>query len=157
MRALSAVIRLRLSFFFSLSFPAGSAVWPGAGGEVEASKGMVAVVFPEWDFCRPRECSSGAKKSLTKAGGSLLFLVSRRPWNDPSGAWRVEEVGLGGLTSSPELSVGGEGAWTGPVASVGSGAFAVCVRSPMGHPLSPELTVRANGDAVDWTFFPPLE
>ena len=110
MRALSAVIRSRLSFFFEISFPAGAAVWPGAGGEVGASEGMVAVVFPEWDFCRPRECSSGEKKSLTKSGGSLHLLVSRGPRNDPSGAWSVGGVGLGGLASSPELSAGGKGA-----------------------------------------------
>ena len=61
-------------------------------------------------FCRPRECSSGAKKSLTMAGGSVLLLVSCRPRNDPSGAWSVGGVRLGGLASSPELSLGGEGA-----------------------------------------------
>ena len=49
-RALSAVIRWRLSFFFALSFPVGAAVWPGAGGEVGASEGMVAIVCPEWAF-----------------------------------------------------------------------------------------------------------
>ena len=41
--ALSAVIRSRLSFLFALSFPAGSAVWPGAGGEVGASEGMLSL------------------------------------------------------------------------------------------------------------------
>ena len=62
-RALSAVIRSRLSFPFALSFPAGAAVWLGAGGEVGASEGMVAVVFPEWVLCHSRECLSGANES----------------------------------------------------------------------------------------------
>ena len=84
-------------------------------------------------FCRPRECASGAKNisddgSLYEAGWYVLLLVSRRPQNDPSGALRVGGVSLGGLASSLELSVGGEGAcWTGLVASVGGGVVAVCV------------------------------
>ena len=32
-----------VSFFLALLLPAGAAVWLGAGGEVEASDGMVAV------------------------------------------------------------------------------------------------------------------
>ena len=157
-RALSAVIRSRLSFLFALSFPAGAAVWLGAGGEVGASEGMVAVVFPEWVLCRPWECSSGAKKSLTKAGGSVLLLVSRRPRNDPSGAWSVGGVRLGGLVSSPELSVGGEGAWAGLVASVGG--WRVCrlcsisdgtLRCPRNSPSGP-METRWTGRSS-----PPLE
>ena len=59
---------------------------------------------------------------------------------------------LEGLVSAPELSVGGEGAcWKGLVASVGGGGGAVCVSLSDGEaPSSPELTVEANGDAVDW-------
>ena len=62
--------------------------------------------------------------------------------------WAVLE----GLASYPELSVGGKGAcWTGLVASVGGGGGAVCVSLAEGDALlSPELTVRANGDAVEW-------
>ena len=84
-------------------------------------------------FCRPRECLSGAKKIfdcglLAEAVWYVLLLVSRRPRNDPSGAWSVGGVRLGGLASSPELSVGGEGVcWTGLVASVGGGVVAICV------------------------------
>ena len=66
---------------------------------------------------------------------------------------------IGGPASSPELSVGGKGAWwTGLVASVGGGVVSVCVSISDGDaPLSLELTVGANGDAVDWTLLPPLE
>ena len=66
---------------------------------------------------------------------------------------------LGGLAFSPELSVRGEGAWwLGLVASVGGGVVAVCVSFSDGDtPLSPELTVRANRDTVDWTLLPSLE
>ena len=40
---------------------------------------------------------------------------------------------------------------TGLVASVGGGGFAVCGSLAEGDaPLSPELTIRADGDAVDW-------
>ena len=84
-------------------------------------------------FCRPRECSSGAKKSfddgsLADAGWYVLLLVSRRPRNDLSGAWSVGGVSLGGLALSPELSLRSEGAcWTGLIASVGGGVVAVCV------------------------------
>ena len=53
-------------------------------------------------------------------------------------------MGLGGLALSPELSVGGEGAWTGLVASVGGGAFAVCVRSPMGRSVVPGINRRGQ-------------
>ena len=62
-----------------------------------------------------------------------------------------------GLVSSPELSVGGEGAWwTGLVASVGGGGGTVCVLLSDGDALSsPELTAGANGDAVDWYAHPP--
>ena len=89
--------------------------------------------FSRVGFCCPRECSSGAKKvfdygSLAEAVWYVLFLVLRRPRNDPLGAWSVGGVSLGGLASSLELSVGGEGAcWTGLVASVGGGMVAVCV------------------------------
>ena len=57
-----------------------------------------------------------------------------------------------GLASAPELSVGGEGAcWTGLVASVGGGGGAVYVLLSDGDtPSYPELTFRADGDAVDW-------
>ena len=59
---------------------------------------------------------------------------------------------LEGLASALELSVGGEGACrTGLVASVGGGGGAVCVSLAEGDaPSSPELTVGADGDAVDW-------
>ena len=59
---------------------------------------------------------------------------------------------LEGLVLAPELSVGGEGAcWTGLVASVGGGGGAVCVSLSEGDaPSSPELTIRADGYAVDW-------
>ena len=59
---------------------------------------------------------------------------------------------LEGLASSPELSVGGEGAcWMGMVASVGGGGGAVCVSLVEGDaPSSPELTVGADRDVVDW-------
>ena len=59
---------------------------------------------------------------------------------------------LGGLALAPELSVGGEGlCWTGLVASVGVGGGAVCVSLAEGDaPSSLELSVRADGDAVDW-------
>ena len=68
-------------------------------------------------------------------------------------------MGLGGLASSPELSVGGKGAWwTGMVASVGGGVGAGCVSLSNGDALlSPELTIDADGDVVDWTLLPPLE
>ena len=40
---------------------------------------------------------------------------------------------------------------TGLVASVGGGRFAVCDTLAKGDaPLSPELTVGADGDAVEW-------
>ena len=57
-----------------------------------------------------------------------------------------------GIASSPELSVGGEGeCWMGLVASVGGDRGAVCVSLSDGDaPSSPELTVGADGDAVDW-------
>ena len=107
---------------------------------------------------------SGAKKApdyglLAEAVWYVLLGVLRRPRNDPSGTWSVRKVGLGGLASSPELSVGGEGMWrTGLVASMGRGVVAVCVSLSEGNaPLSPELTVGANGDVVDWTLLPPLE
>ena len=62
-----------------------------------------------------------------------------------------------GLALSPDLSVGGEGAWwTGLVASVGGGGGAVRLSLSDGDaPLSPELTVGANEDAVDWYTSPP--
>ena len=64
-----------------------------------------------------------------------------------------------GLALAPELSVGGEGAcWTGLVASVGGGGGAVCVLLSEGDASSsPELTVGADGDAVDWYApYPPV-
>ena len=85
------------------------------------------------EFCRPWECLSGAKKvsdygSLAEAVWYVILLVTRRPRNYPSGPWSVGGVSLGGLASSLELSVRGEGAcWTGLVASVGGGVVAVCV------------------------------
>ena len=40
----------------------------------------------------------------------------------------------------------------------GGGVVAVYVSLSEGDaPLSPELTIGANGDAVDWTLIPPLE
>ena len=56
------------------------------------------------------------------------------------------------LVLAPELSVRGEGAcWTGLVASVGGGGGAVCVSLAKGDAQSsPELTVGADGDVVDW-------
>ena len=59
---------------------------------------------------------------------------------------------LEGIASAPELSVGVEGeCWTGLVASVGGGGGAPCVSLVEGDPpSSPELTVGADGDAVDW-------
>ena len=56
-----------------------------------------------------------------------------------------------GLASSSESLVRGEGVWwTGMVASVGGGGGAVCVLLSDGDdPSSPELTVGADGDAVD--------
>ena len=58
---------------------------------------------------------------------------------------------------SPELSVRVEGlGCTGIVVSVGGGMGAVCVSLSDGDaPSSPELTVGADGDAVDWTPPPP--
>ena len=114
-------------------------------------------------FFRPRDCLSGARKapdygSLAEDSWEILFMgVSRRPRNDLSGAWSVRGVRVGGLASSPELSVGGEGAWwTGLVASVGGGVVAVYVSLSDGDaPSSPELTVGSNGDAVDWMPPPP--
>ena len=47
---------------------------------------------------------------LAEAVWYVLLGVSRRPRNDPLGAWSVWEVRLGGLASSSELSIGGEGA-----------------------------------------------
>ena len=46
----------------------------------------------------------------------------------------------------------GKGVWgTGLVASVGGGGDAVCVVLSDGDaPSSSELTIRADGDAVDW-------
>ena len=66
-------------------------------------------------------------------------------------------VGLEGLALSPEVSVEGKGAWwTGLVASVGGGGGAVCVLLSDGDtPLSPELTVRANGYVVNWYALSP--
>ena len=62
--------------------------------------------------------------------------VSRRPRNYLLGA--KERGGLGWLRL-----------W-------GGGVVAVCVSLSNGDaPLSPELTVRADGDAVDWTLLPP--
>ena len=41
---------------------------------------------------------------------------------------------------------------------MGGGVVTVYVSLSKGDaPLSPELTVGANEDAVDWTIFPPLE
>ena len=59
---------------------------------------------------------------------------------------------LEGLMLAPELSIGGEGAcWTGLVASVVGGRGAICVSLAKGDaPLSPELSVGADGDAVYW-------
>ena len=46
--------------------------------------------------------------------------------------------------------------WTGLVSSIGGGGGAVCVSLFNGDaPLSPELTVGADGDAVDWYAPPP--
>ena len=157
------VSRWPVSFFLALPFPASAAVWIGAGGEVGASDGMVSVVCPARDFVIPG-CLSGARKvpdygSLAEAVWYVLLGVSRCPRNDPSGAWRVGGVRLGGPASSLELSVVGEGAWrAGLVASMGGGVVTVYVSLSKGDaPLSPELTVGANEDAVDWTIFPPLE
>ena len=45
-RTLWAVDRWRVVYFFlALLLPAGAAVWLGAGGEVEASDGIVAVAM----------------------------------------------------------------------------------------------------------------
>ena len=56
------------------------------------------------------------------------------------------------LASALELSVGDKGAWwMGLVASVGGGGAPSVYRLPKGDaPSSPELTVGADGDAVDW-------
>ena len=43
-------------------YPAGAAVWLGAGGEVGASDGMISVAMSHvLAFCRPQDCSSGAR------------------------------------------------------------------------------------------------
>ena len=66
--------------------------------------------------------------------------------------WGKGACRTGMVASTPELSVGGEGAcWTGLVASVGVTGVPSVYRSPKGDaPLSPELTVGADGDAVEW-------
>ena len=114
MCALSAVIRSRLSFFFAISFPVGGAVWLGAGGEVGASEGMVAVAFPIGFFVVPGNvrrgrmrvrrrlvgicsCWSRAVPGMIRRGrGASVewgLEVLLRPQNYPSGA---KERGLGG-------------------------------------------------------------
>ena len=152
-----------VSFFLALLLPAGAAVWLGAGGEVGASDGMVAVACPALACRHTRDCLSGARKapddgSFAEDSWQVLLLgVSRCPRNDPLGVWSVGGVGLGGLALYPELSVRGKGAWwTGLVASVGGGGGAVCVSISDGDaPSSPELTVGADRDAVDWYAPPP--
>ena len=59
---------------------------------------------------------------------------------------------LEGLASAPELSVGGKGACqTGWLRLWGVAGAPSMYRSPKGDaPSSPELTVGADGDAVDW-------
>ena len=95
--------------------------------------------------------------------------VSRRPQNYPLRA--KERVGQGCLALDPELFVGGEGAcrpglvastpelsvrgkgacWLGLVAYVGVARAPSVDRLPKGDALSsPELTVGADGDAMDW-------
>ena len=56
------------------------------------------------------------------------------------------------MSGAGRVSVGGEGAcWAGLVASVGGGRGAICESLSDGDaPSSPELTVGADGDAVDW-------
>ena len=66
------------------------------------------------------------------------------PRNDPSGAKSVSG-GTGGVY--PRIILQG----IGMVASVGGGGFAVCDTLVEGDaPSSPELTVGADGYAVDW-------
>ena len=83
-----------VSFFFALLSPASAAVWLGAGGEVGASDGMIAVAMSRvLAFLRPRDCSSGARELYDGGyldeglGADTLVLgVSLCPRNDPSGA-----------------------------------------------------------------------
>ena len=90
----------------------------------------------DW-FCRPQNYPSGAKE---RVGRDWL----RWPRNYPSGAKSVSD---GAGCVDPGMIRRG----TGLVASVGGGGFAVCGSLAKGDaPSSPELTVGANVDVVDW-------
>ena len=67
-----------VSFFFALLYPAGAAVWLGAGGEVGASDGMIAVVMfrVRWRFVVPEifcrgQGSCGTVACLAGASGGM--------------------------------------------------------------------------------------
>ena len=58
-----------VSFFFALLFPVSAAVWLGAGGEVGASDGMIAVAMSrvQWRFVVPGIVRQGRGSCVTVA------------------------------------------------------------------------------------------
>ena len=101
-----------VSFFLALILPASAAVWLGAGGEVGASAGMIAVKASRVLVCRcPRFYSSGAMEICDSGwldkglvADTLVLEVLRRPRNDLLGAMERRRGGASceGLASSPE-------------------------------------------------------
>ena len=101
-----------ISFFLALLLPAGAAVWLGAGGEVGASNGMVAVAMYRvlacrhpWDFSLgARELCDGGWLGRGLVADTLVLEVSRRHRNDPLGAMERGRSGASreGLALSPE-------------------------------------------------------
>ena len=78
-RTLGEVDRERVVYFpFLLNPLAGAAAWLGAGGEVGASDGMIAVAMyrVEVALCRPRNGPSGARETqwLASVEGDWLAL-----------------------------------------------------------------------------------
>ena len=77
---LCAVDRGRVvSFLFSLPSPSGTAVWIGAGGEVGASDGMIAVAMSHvwWRFVVP-----GIVRRGRGICGTVASLAGASGWDD---------------------------------------------------------------------------
>ena len=101
-----------VSFFLALLSPAGAAVWLGAGGEVGASDGMIAVAMSHvrWRFVVPGIVHRGQGRCvtvaiLTRASGHMIWswgslfvpgMIRRGIWIVGGGA------SLEGLASSSE-------------------------------------------------------